>query len=129
MREMKLQPDIYAYNLLMCVIKDCGAGDPSLTSSLLEEEAQNHKSSISVSHKKNKSLNPETIDIKEPLVAHQSQPVILPEETIMQNREEDAVAQRLENSIGKVVLPNILGKKMTAGDVIALGALDKPQDR
>lgn len=129
MRELKLQPDIYSYNLLTFVIKDCGAGDPSLTSSLLEDEGDLHKPSIKSSQRKKQLPSPEPLDLKEPLDVLQSHPVNVPENTVVSSSEKDTSVQRQENTTGESMLPNILGKKMTAGNVVALGALDKPQDR
>lgn len=129
MRELKLQPDIYSYNLLTYVIKDCGAGDHSLTSSLLEDDGDLHNPGIKGSQRKKQLPGPEPLVLKEPLHAHESHAVNVPEDTVVSSSEKDISVQRLDNTAGESVLPNILGKKMTAGNVVALGALDNPQDR
>lgn len=124
----------------MCVIKDCGAGDPRLTSSLLEE-GDLHKPGSKNSHTRKQLPSPDAI----PLKVHQSHPSTgqentgVPEEkgtgvlrlegTAGEGNVLDAGVQTLENTTRECVLPDILGRKMTAGSVIALGALDKPQDR
>lgn len=129
MRKLKLQPDIYSYNLLTLVIKECGAGDPSLTSTLLEDEGDLHKPSIQGSQRKKQLPGPEPLALKEPIDVHQSQPANVGETTLVSGSEEETSVQRLGDAAGESVLPNILGKKMTAGNVVALGALDNPQDR
>lgn len=128
MREIKLQPDIYSYNLLACVIKDCAAGDPSHTSSLLEEEDEDHKLGIKQSDMKKQLSNPNLLEVKVASPVPESHSTDTEEEAVVISIENTSV-ERLESSAGGFRLPDILGKKLKAGSIVALGALDKPQDR
>ena len=101
----------------MRIVKDCGAGDPKLTFDLLKEDGDTP--SLNYTGHKNKL---EPIDSKKNLINP-------PQDSVLHHPENVAVVENMNKSLGKGVLPNIIGKKMTVGDVMSLGALDKPIDR
>lgn len=143
MRELKLSPDIYSYNLLVRCIKECQAGDPQLTSQLIQETPspsmavrRNQKPKISGEHTE-KVLHIESK--KEPSESESKAYIeadryvksgenninlIEPEYTVIE------VKRKMENAQGdQQVLPDLLGRKMTVGNVIGLRSLQQPEDR
>ncbi|XP_047473861.1 pentatricopeptide repeat-containing protein 1, mitochondrial-like [Penaeus chinensis] len=143
MRELKLSPDIYSYNLLVRCIKECQAGDPQLTSQLLQETPSpsmvvrgNQKPKINGEHTE-KVLHIESK--KEPSESESkacietdrgvqsgenSISLIEPEYTVIE------VKRNMENAqADQQVLPDLLGRKMTVGNVIGLRSLQQPEDR
>lgn len=128
MRELKLQPDIHSYNLLMRVVKECGAGDPSRTFDLLKE-GDSHSSKDKDSHRNKHGLTHKVLNLKVALSDSEKNLRNAPEGSVVHHLENDAVTKNVKEGLGQNALPNILGNRVTAGDVVALGALDKPPDR
>ncbi|XP_045593921.2 pentatricopeptide repeat-containing protein 1, mitochondrial [Procambarus clarkii] len=149
MRELKLSPDIYSYNLLIRSIKDCGSGDPQLTSRLLQEKVnasckgakekmkQIVKENILVIESEIKKHDPvpgdasSTQDISGNVeISNSNSPVTsenVKDEKIYKLIE---IKREIQNSTKEdLVLPNLLGRKITPGTVVGLGSLDQPHDR
>ena len=127
MRELKLQPNIHSYNLLMRIINNCGAGDPQFIIDLLKKDDQHSLGKTDQSIKYNVIPETQNLIVKS-----------LDSEKNLRNIQEDSVIHHLEldDSIEYVkknpvtgVLPDILGKRLTTGSAVVLGALDHPSDR
>ncbi|KAG0716612.1 Pentatricopeptide repeat-containing protein 1, mitochondrial [Chionoecetes opilio] len=128
MRELKLQPDIHSYNLLMRVVKECGAGDHNLTFDLLREDSDPHRLKDTQPSRNTHNLTPEVLKLKVDSLDHEKNQKNAPEDSVAP-LENDDVVKNVEKDISTAVLPNIIGKKLTRGDVVALGPLDNSPDR
>ncbi|XP_042218600.1 pentatricopeptide repeat-containing protein 1, mitochondrial-like isoform X2 [Homarus americanus] len=126
LRELKLSPDIYSYNLLIRAISACSAGDPQLTSKLLEGNFCTSNKGTKEKRER-KTITEKVIVVenkKEPL---SSEPRNIPEE---QNYGMIQVKREVQgDGVQNHVLPDLLGKRITSGTIIGLGPLDQPQDR
>lgn len=149
MRELKLSPDIYSYNLLIRCIKDCGSGDPQLTSKLLVGNADiSNKGTKEINKKQRlteKVLVIENENEKDTSLARNaSSPQYVAECAEITSKDSHNASENLNeqmytmveiereiqvNTNENLVLPNLLGKKLTSGTVVSLGPLDQPQDR
>lgn len=143
MRELKLSPDIYSYNLLVQCIKECQAGDPQLTSQLLQEtpspsmtvkgtqkpkiNGEHTEEILQIESKKKPSERESKAHIEADRYVksgENSDSLIEPEYTVIE------VKRKMENAQGdQQVLPDLLGRKMTVGNVIGLSSLQQPKDR
>ncbi|XP_071544899.1 pentatricopeptide repeat-containing protein 1, mitochondrial [Panulirus ornatus] len=150
MRELKLSPDIFSYNLLIRCIVDCGAGDQRLTSSLLEGVVGNAVKGTKREMKKR--LITEKVLVlanEDKLHASESRNTVSTQEVkdSLENTEKksEGISENLNNeqlySMTEMrrevqvtagqnhVLPNLLGRTLATGAVVGLGPLDQPQDR
>ncbi|KAK8401014.1 hypothetical protein O3P69_002646 [Scylla paramamosain] len=127
MRELKLQPNIHSYNLLMRIIKDCGAGDPKFIIDLLKEDDQHSLKKTDPSRKHN--LIPETSNLKVKSLESEKNLRNIQEDSVVYHLENNNSAENVNKNLSKGVFPDILGKRLAAGYAVALGALDHPSDR
>lgn len=145
MRELKLSPDIFSYNLLIRCTADCGVGDQRLTSNLLEGNVGTEKKikkrvitekvlvianeeKLHTSELRNTASTQEMKDNLEN--TETSSQGINENLTNEQNYSVTKVKREIEDTAGQnLVLPNFLGKRLTTGAVVGLGSLDRPQDR
>lgn len=127
MRELNLQPDIHCYNLLMRIIKNCGAGDPKFIIDLLKEDDQHRLEKSVPSRKENHIL--EILDSKVKSLDSQKNLRNIQEDGIMHHLENNDTVENVNKNLSKVVFPDILGKRLTAGHAVAVGALDQPSHR
>lgn len=149
MRKLKLQPDIYSYNLLIRCTAECKAGEPTFTTDLLLAPPT-HESQHSI---KNKRTPKKISNVKKVLlveakhelasdnydgtctgsvdeshsVSQVSKDNNCPDEKLYPEVEVEGKASGSEGN--SVMLPSILGRTVTSGAVVALNSLDQPQDR
>ncbi|XP_045123066.1 pentatricopeptide repeat-containing protein 1, mitochondrial-like isoform X3 [Portunus trituberculatus] len=128
MRELKLQPNIHSYNHLMHIMKDCGAGDPKFIIDLLKENDQ-----LSLEDKTNPSKKykviPETLNLNVKSLNSEKNLRKIQEDSVVHHLEINDSKENMNENLSKSVLPNILGKRLTSRDAVALGTLDHPSDR
>ncbi|XP_068205939.1 pentatricopeptide repeat-containing protein 1, mitochondrial [Palaemon carinicauda] len=143
MRELRIDPGIYTYNLLVRCINDCKAGHPELTSQLLEGTFYPEHTSKAMKKKESRR------DSKKVEVSNFSKESSGESESMTGASEEDLGSSQITASQVEVIskneylkgteaysssnsvatLPNLLGRKLTVGSVIGLSSLDKAEDR
>lgn len=146
MHSLNLSPDIYSYNLLLRCIKNCGAGDPQLTSRLLDGDTAALTKKENTANKI-KSIKQRVIQIdcsQTHDVAKKSNNLdntVSREDSngnLQQANAENSdtnykmvkvVREIPHNGDQDAIMPNLLGQTLTTGKVVGLGPLDQPHDR
>ena len=153
MRELRLTPTIYSYNLLVECTNNCLAGDPALTAQLLQGTYRSAKAIEDESKsKREKDLDKDAKKAYDVNVVSSSLPregkvksdslnaegqediennsvsdvVVLDKKSLKAVRKE---ASQKEADAKLVVLPNLLGLRLLPGTAVGLSSLDKAEDR
>lgn len=157
MRELKLQPDIYSYNLLIRCTAECKAGEPTFTTDLLlappPQECQHSLKYKKIPMKTSNVKKVLLVEAKQEFAADNyestdrgqkdstceasvdeshsvsqvSKDINLPDEKLYPEVEVERENRGSEGT--SVMLPSILGHTVTSGAVVALNSLDQAQDR
>ncbi|CAL4088888.1 unnamed protein product, partial [Meganyctiphanes norvegica] len=146
MRELKLEPNIFTYNLLVHCTKECKAGDMELSSKLLELPSGKSKS-------RKKDRKKETVILLEDTNIERTKNYILDNigeddknaSKLLEQNEKIRKALPVESqnpncksiqmpvhemkSDSEMLVPQLLARHPTAGQVVALTSLEEPQHR
>lgn len=155
MRELKIDPNIYTYNLLVHCAKECKGGDIALASKLLELPSGSRKT-------KRKEIKTEKVILLEDTNLERTENDILDNDNKEISTNDIKLSDQSENrenlkhspssvesrgllvspsykeiempvhevkSDSKELLPQLLARKPTKGSVIGLTTLDEPQHR
>ncbi|KAK7076234.1 Pentatricopeptide repeat-containing protein 1, mitochondrial [Halocaridina rubra] len=142
MRELRLLPDIYSYNLLVRCIASCNAGDPALTTQLLEGASTNERNIDIKNGKMVNKIEEQYVDspkkVEDACVKREEKPAAIFAENETENpmttnvevleHNHKLLGVRMETSVVHL-LPNLLGPKIKKGSVIGIGSLTQPEDR
>ncbi|XP_064094346.1 pentatricopeptide repeat-containing protein 1, mitochondrial-like [Macrobrachium nipponense] len=149
MRELRLCPNIYTYNLLVRCISDCKAGLPELTSQLLEGNFYSQYTGKAISQKERikERHSIESIRGKEDLkskkqsnevtsssgtfeeVHESSQTTVSLVEVLSESKYLKSTGKHSSSNPEVPALPNLLGRKLNVGSAVGLSSLDRPEDR
>lgn len=148
MRELRLVPNIYSYNLLVRCVSTSKAGDPMLTTQLLEASSKTSKNTKR-SYKKENTVKTSDLGVNDVEVTDLKNDSVRSLENEFDKRSEGTsqgesnqlevieVNHRLEEmrkTASNVdaqleMFPNFLGIRITTGCVIGLSSLSEPEDR
>uniref|UniRef100_A0A182NKG0 PROP1-like PPR domain-containing protein n=1 Tax=Anopheles dirus TaxID=7168 RepID=A0A182NKG0_9DIPT len=121
MHRMRIQPDRYAFNLLLRCVRDCQLGDLETTERVIEQILSGSVNSGSVdSHKK------ELPAIEERVLPEASEERDSLESTSTQAAN---VSNELSERFTQEGVPDLLSSKPHLGSLVKLGEVRKPEDR